>query len=179
MRVVYCRACSDGRDDRTVPLYGNVMKGRAHGYYRCVKCGQRVRDDRMEAAVEHYVLEVAGSRELRRRTVIPGDDHAADIRKAERDLEAMRGLSTRSDAIKAAVDELETRLTKLRNMPHEADRIEWVPTGETVAEHWAQLDRDGRGAFLRGWDVVAYADHEGLTVGLGWLDADSDVFKVG
>jgi site-specific DNA recombinase len=127
LRVAYCRACSEGRDDRSAPLYGNVMKGRAHGYYRCPKCGVRVRDDRMEAAVEHYVLKSAGSRELRRKTVIPGDDHAADIRKAERDLEAMRGLSTHSDTIRAAVTELEDQLAKLRQAPHEPDRVEWVP----------------------------------------------------
>jgi hypothetical protein len=154
------------------------MQGRSHGYYRCPKCGTRVRDDALEAVVSESLLKSAGERELRRRVVMPGDDHAAEIRKTERDLEAMRGLSARSDTIRAAVAELETQLDDLRAAPHEPETVQWVKTGITVAQHWSGLDRDARGAFLREWDVVAMADREGVTVRLGWLEPDSGAFDV-
>ena len=183
LRVAYCRQCSVECDheapcrEHDVPLYGQAMKGRAYGYYRCLKCGFTKRTDAVEDMVERYLLKEAGTRPVKRRMLKPGDDHSVAIRKVERDIEKLRDVS-QSPAVKAAIAEQESELAKLRVMPHERDRIILEPTGQTVAEHWASLDGEGKGKYLRDWRVVSYADREGITVRLGWLAVDSDAFTL-
>jgi hypothetical protein len=73
---------------------------------------------------------------------------------------------------------LEAELARLRNLPYEADRIDRIPTGQTVAEHWVTLDQAGKGHFLREWGVRVEADRTGATLRLGWLDTDSTTFPL-
>ena len=183
LRVAYCYQCSVECDheapcrEHDVPLYGQAMKGRAYGYYRCLKCGFTKRTDAVEGTVESGLLREAGGRQVMHRTIKPGDDHSVAIRKVERDIEKLRDIS-QSPAVKAAIAEQQSELAKLRAMPHQPDRIVWEPTGQTVAEHWASLDGEGKGKFLRDWRVVAYADRDGIIVRLGWLEVDSEAHKL-
>jgi DNA invertase Pin-like site-specific DNA recombinase len=171
LRVAYCRQCHG-------PYYGHLRQGRAlRGYYVCHPCGIHIRMDRFEDAVEKALLREAGSRQLVKRELQPGDDWSKDIEKAKQDLDALRALSP-SDSLNLVIREREDALDELRHRPHAPDHIVEIPLGVTVAEHWATLDMAGKGQFLREWEVKAEADREGLVLTLGWLAYDSDTFTL-
>jgi hypothetical protein len=128
--------------------------------------------ERLEAFAERSLLSEVGSRPLTKRQVIPGDDHSKEIGRIEGQLEAVRDIPL------IDTTPLEAELDRLRDLPYEADRIENIPTGQTVAEHWSELDQAGKGHFLREWGVMVEADRTGAALRLGWLDTGSDTFPL-
>jgi hypothetical protein len=197
-RVLFCRNCSpelrdldSGHAPKELPrkydvqMYGHrrsihTEKG---SYYTCRKCGTSIRLERVESFIERLVLSEVGSRVLLERRIIPGDDHATEISRLERAAERRRELladEPDDENMARSLAAMEARIAELRSKPHEPDRIEWqaVDSGITVADYWATLDTEGRGRFLRDWEVVCYADREGANVRLGWLELCGEAFRL-
>lgn len=169
LRVAYCRICKS-------PLYAGVKRDWVHrGHYRCLECVIYIRMDELEDFVESKLLEAVGERKLTRRQLVPGDDHQAAIHALEADIEKLSAISGTELVIESKRAEIDT----LKAMPYEPDRYERVQLDITVAEHWATLDNEGRGSFLRNWGVKVHADRDGAKLALGWLIADEpDTFPL-
>lgn len=163
LRVAFCRTCQS-------PLYGHFRHDRARLSYRCIPCGWYIPGAKLEGFAEQSLLKAAGTRKLRERVLVPGDDHQAAIHALEREVETLRGISGTDMVVEAKEAEIE----HLKALPFEPDRYVLRPTDITVAEHWKTLDAEGKGSFLRTWGVRIEADKTGAKLTTGWLDADDD-----
>lgn len=140
LRVAFCSRCSD--ESRAVPLYGS-RKGDRADRYRCVKCNTSVRKDWLESQTEAELRARWGNHPYAIPHIVPGDDNSAEIKRLSRQLRQAEELEF------VDTSALEARIAELRALPHEPDRVEYEPTGKTIAEHWDSLDKSERGAFLR------------------------------
>jgi hypothetical protein len=145
-----------------------MMKGRGYGYYRCLKCRFTKRTDALESEFEEFMLSKIGSDPLLRKVVTPGDTYAAEIRKVEHDLEALRGVS-QSPAVEAAIAEQEAKQAELRDRKPGRDKVDYEKTGRSIGQHWASLDPEGKGKWARNWQMAMYVDRAGSTPWLGPL----------
>lgn len=144
LNVAFCKACNG-------TLYGNIRGGRTP-LYRCRVCKRAIAKDWLEGRVEAELRGRWGSRKRMVPHVVKGDDNAAEIRKLERQREAVVGIPG------VDVSGLDAIITSLRQQPHVPDRIEWIETEGTIAEHWESLDVAGRGEFLREQEVRVTVD---------------------
>lgn len=168
LRVAFCRQC-DG------PLYCQVKRNRpSGGYYKCNACRIHMRKDRLEQFAEYALLDTAGSRELVKMALVPGDDHQTEIHELEHDIDALGKITGTEMVIKAKKTEIE----HLRALPFDPDHYVPVPQGITVAEHWDTLDDAGKGSFMRTWGVTVKADKAGAKLHTGWLTVDDSTFPV-
>jgi DNA invertase Pin-like site-specific DNA recombinase len=198
LRVAYCASCSrftvkGGRpkidhDHRPgercsatrcqVPLYGHEKQGRSRegSNYRCQRCGYRVRKDVIESTVQRVLLHDIGDKPLPRKVIIPAVSHTAELEKIERQISDLDDALVNGDTTAAAhgriMKRLEDRRDHLAAMPQRAAEVRYEPTDQTVREHWASLDREARGRFLRTWGVLAYADESGPHIAMGWEHLD-------
>jgi DNA invertase Pin-like site-specific DNA recombinase len=142
LRVAYCRTCK-------APLYAALKRDRpSGGYYRCLKCGMVTPLTTLEDGIESDLRNVWGNQPYRQRRLIPGDDHAKEIKRLERQLEQAQELEF------VDTSPLEAKIAELRAAPYEPDRVVLVDTHQTVAEHWDELDGSAeRNRFLRDRDV--------------------------
>lgn len=158
LRVAYCRTCQ-------APLYAQKKNRPSGGYYRCLNCRTCIRMDKLEQQVEACLLFVAGSLELTERKLVPGDDHQTAIHALERDVDALEKITGTETVIEAKRAEI----AALRALPFAPDHYEPVPQGITVADHWAALDAEGRGSFLRKRGVRVFAGRTSVEFHGGWL----------
>lgn len=168
LRVAFCASCQG-------PMYCQVRANYpGGGYYRCLPCGLYIRKDRLEKFTEAGVLDAAGDRKLRRKVLVPGDDHARQVAKLEAQLEQVREVPL------VDTSALEAEIARLKALPHEPDTYRWVPTGETVAEHWTGLtSNEEKGTFLRQWGVRFEVDlNKGGRLITGGLDPDEDTYDL-
>lgn len=171
LRVAYCRTC-----DGNPPLYGALKNNRSYrGYYRCLNsCGSNIRMEQLESFVEQSLLQAVGERKLTKRVLVPGDDHQDAIHALERDIETLQAIAGTETVIEAKQAEIDA----LKAAPYEPDHYERQQLDITVAEHWATLDDEGKGSFLRDWKVTVHADKEGAKLRLGWLGRDEPDFPL-
>lgn len=168
LRVAFCRQCD-------APLYCQVKRNRpSGGYYKCHTCQMHMRMDRLEQFAESALLEQAGSRQLVKMELVPGDDHQAEIHVLEREIDALEKITGTEMVIKAKQIEIE----HLRSLPFDPDHYVPVPQDITVAQHWATLDDRGKGSFMRTWGVTVKADRSGAELRTGWLTVDDNTFPV-
>ncbi|WP_436759421.1 recombinase family protein [Streptosporangium sp. V21-05] len=158
LRIAFCAVC--GRSLYRVP-------GRREGEsrYRCaaraetsVGCGNgSIKASELEKHVEETVLREIGHRERMIPTHIPGENHSeelATVAKAMQDMRDERDLGMYDypegdEEFKARMGNLVARRKRLAALPSRPAGVEWQGTGETFAEHWAGLNVEGRGRFLR------------------------------
>jgi site-specific DNA recombinase len=162
-RIVFCGVCE-------APLYAAIKRERGYGYYQCRRSHVRARMDDLETAVEQSILDTAGEQELRRRVTVRGDDHSRQIVETEQQLATVLGIP------EIDASPLEAKLAKLRETPHEPDRIEWVPVKVgnrervTVRQYWLLLAGDTEtNAFLREQCVRVTVSRDGVDVDTGLL----------
>jgi hypothetical protein len=95
------------------------------------------------------------------RVVIPGQNHDAEIRRIEESVSELDAAFERGDVPAAAYGRMQARLEgkleTLRAVPVTPDRTEYVATGQTYSERWAQMDWQDRAAFLRWAGVMVHA----------------------
>lgn len=174
LRVVFCGTCSR-------PLYAHKYSKRAKTYasYRCPgqqaarspegKCSERnFPMDTLEAMLTQSLLTSAGSVPMMTRTVIPAEDHAADLARVSESISMLqadryeRGLFS-GDAGTASyvtmMTKLETQLATLSALPSRPQSDDWQPTGQTFAEHYESLTVPQRHALLLSLGIEAYAVH--------------------
>ncbi|HKB47398.1 MAG TPA: recombinase family protein, partial [Ktedonobacterales bacterium] len=195
LRVAFCRNCSaeaeyergddggpvvvDGkpvlvRPGKLVPLYGHNAQGRSRSLtnYRCQVCGYKTRKDVLEGAVEAALLDSVGERPLPRLVHVPAESHTAELAAAQAriaDLDrAFDAGEMTASAYGRALARQEAERDRLAALPQREASVRFEATGQTVAEHWAGLDMEGRGKFLREWGVQILADRDGYVVRLGW-----------
>lgn len=141
------------------PLYITTTyhKGRAYPYYLCQtrRSGScpalRIRADDLEDYAEKIFLRAAGAAEIRDRVLIPAEDHSSDLARVD---EAIANLEDQyadghvyegksgAERFAAMMRKLQDRRDKLATLPSSPARIEYRPTGQTVAERWAELGGD-------------------------------------
>ena len=170
LRVAFCRTCGS-------PLYAHIRRTRpSKGYYRCLPCGYYIPIAKLEAFTEVAILDAVGERQLTRRELVPGDDYAKAIAKLESDIETLQGI----EGTETLVETKQAEIERLSALPHQPDRYVPVPTGQTVAEHWATLtESESRRRFLREWGVTVKADRNGAELETGWLAMDEpDTFPI-
>lgn len=165
LNVAFCAKCGG-------PLY-KWSKANRHGktysYYRCRnnyrgagrpdRCtAKAIPCDLLDTAAGEVVLDAIGKKEITERTVVPGDNHDAEMAAVDTalaDLTAQLNREVISDAEfdtkKAA---LRARKAELRVLPAEPDEVTEQGTGVTVAERWPELDTAAKGAFLRKHEVT-------------------------
>lgn len=156
--VAFCPVCKG-------KLYGHRHLSNAkQNYYQCRNClGVNARLEKLDAAVESFLLSQWGDRVLETLKVVKGDDHSAEIARLEAKAERWREdlAEEHTEGLASDLEALEGRIDALRRK-REPDRAEWVPvaTGETVAAYWARSDSTARNALLRlsGYRAIASKD---------------------
>jgi site-specific DNA recombinase len=180
LRVAFCGRCST--DEKEVPIYGHLRQGRNRtNVYRCEKCGYSVPMGKLESQLEAIVMHMIGDKPLPRKVVIPAISHTAELEKVGRKIDELDDSFARGEIPARAYGRMMTRLeadqADLAAKPQRRERIEYVadPSGVTVREHWAGLDNEGRGKFLRQWgfriwpdlDLAVSGDHEAMAEAFG------------
>lgn len=142
------------------PLYIKRRKsGDRYRHTDAVECRNTYTAADVEGAVERHLLSMVGDVRRVQPTLIKGKGFGEAIARVEASTADLDSSFEAGEVPAAAYgrmqSKLEARLAELR-AAHEAvpeeereDRYEDVPTGETYAEHWAELDAQGRNAFLR------------------------------
>ena len=190
LRVAYCRKCSDyvpakwrmvngepvvtEATGKNVPMYGHLGQGRnrTRDIYRCQQCGYSVSKSKLESTLEKLIMHAVGNKPLPRKVVIPAISHTAELATLDAKIADIERL-IESDEMPARsgarmLTRLEAERDRLTALPQRAERIVYEPTDQTVAEHWATLDTEGRGRFLRKWGATIHADRDGFTARGGW-----------
>ncbi|GHF88955.1 recombinase family protein [Streptomyces thermodiastaticus] len=158
LHVAWCTACNSHMHYNT-----RVYNGRRMDQYVCQaardkslrhRCsGNSVNAERLESAVEEWLLRTFGNMPYAERVLVGGNDRAAEIEELEADIaELAESLVGLRGAAKAAVlAQLEARqeaLEEAQAEPVSEPEWRWVPTGETVAERWAAADTAGKRLLL-------------------------------
>jgi site-specific DNA recombinase len=154
--LAVCAVCGE-------PLYSNrpTVKGKTYEYLRCLGVRERTCHTRnikrvdLEEFVEKWINKnLAGAPYVELRTV-EGRNYAAEMATIREAILDIGGKVTLADTLGESADieraqlaVLKTRLNNLRHMKDEPDRIEYVQTGLTVPQHWANLNSRGKHAML-------------------------------
>src|SRR5262249_32476610 len=123
------------------------------------KCRNMIRLDQMDSWVDEKMFEVFGREPYREKIAVPGSGHDDEIHRIEQDVRDLDFDDPEYDRKHAA---LLAERTRVKALPGEPDRIEWRPTGGSIAEHWTSLDVAGRRQFL--------LDHKALVVAVKGAD---------
>jgi DNA invertase Pin-like site-specific DNA recombinase len=161
LRVLYCVHCK-------VPIYGKIRPGHAPRY-ECRQCSFTVTKSVIEPKVEAELLARWGDRPHMIRKVIASDNHAREIRKLEHQLAVAQEIEL------VDTSALEAKIAELKSAPHEPPRVDFVPSGMTIAQFWDLLHTpEERGRFLRDHGVKVYAGRGGMfLMDATWLAAMS------
>jgi DNA invertase Pin-like site-specific DNA recombinase len=162
LRVLYCVHCK-------VPIYGKNRPNRAPRY-ECRQCSFTVTKSVIEPKVEEELRARWGNRPHMIHKVKAGDNHAREIRKLEQQL----AMAQQIELVDTSA--LEARIEELKSAPHEAPKVELIPSGMTIEAFWDSLATpDERGKFLRDHGVKVYAGRGGLfLMEPTWLAAMAD-----
>ncbi|WP_449060907.1 recombinase family protein [Planomonospora algeriensis] len=118
----------------------------------------------LDEIIEITILNHAGHLPRLEKTFVPGEDHSEELDqlddaitgiRRERDLGLYEG---DEDGYIARLTSLVSRRKELLKLPQRPAGYEYRPTGQTVAEYWASLDRQGRNAFLQETGVQLFYD---------------------
>ncbi len=155
LRVLYCWDCSD-KQDKPRPMYGHVGQGRKKGF--------RINMPRAEKHVEDHIMTL-GSERMVRRVVTPAVSHTAELAQkdaiiAEIEKQMMTGTLPVASGSRMLAN-LTTERDRLAALPQRDEKTDYEAMDETVADHWAALDREGRGRFLRTWGVQSFERRNG------------------
>jgi len=145
------------------PLYSNrqTMKGKTYEYLRCLgvregTCHTRnIKRYELEEYVDKEINEKVDGKPYVEPRTIEGRNYAAEMATIREAILDIGGKVTLADTLGESADTeraqlavLKTRLNNLRNMKDEPDRIVYVQTGISTAQHWANLDGRGKHAML-------------------------------
>jgi DNA invertase Pin-like site-specific DNA recombinase len=170
--AVYCPRCEDS------PMY-RIMAG--HGasraaYYRCAGrgaarkgCGNMVRLDAVEAAVNRIVAEVFDV-PVMTHTVVPGNAAEVSARLEEIRFEIRQlaaDLGDDDSEYDRRLTELRAERDRVKAAPVLPDRVELSPTGERYAELWARTPVPERGPWLARHGFRVTASRAGVRVTQG------------
>jgi hypothetical protein len=151
-------------DEAGHAMYGIKAGERSNVYYYyCRKgCGLMVRVDQADPEVSEAVTEDYGERPHRVKRIIPGKNHFEEIARLRQDRSELDDMANDYDERHAAITAEIRRLTRLDAEHPEPDRVGWVNTDKTIAQHWESLGTAGRRDWLResGWKVTAIKDYE-------------------
>ena len=150
LNVACCHACRK-------PLYSKryTSKGHLYEYYTCsANCGaRRISMKALEANIGSAVAKHGGE-PWREKHIEPGDNHNAEIGILERQIRVL-DLDAPDYADRHA--ELMAERARLKAIPAKPDKVEWIETGETIAEHWQAMTREERRAWLLSQGSKVYA----------------------
>jgi site-specific DNA recombinase len=165
--VAYCPHCQ-------AKLYRQraVKRGTEYIYYRCAnvtgatkKCtqGKSIKAAQLEEIVANTLMRKIGNVEIRRKVLIPGEDHTAQLTEAR---EALSDLMIFAGAAKSAtartlyaqqMTALDERIAHLESLPHRPDQWKEEGTGVTYAEKWAESTDEERRQLLIDSKITVYA----------------------
>jgi len=163
--LTFCMVCRK-------PLYSNrqTMKGKTYEYLRCLgvregTCHTRnIKRHELEEYVGNWINETVDGRPYVEPRTIEGRNYAAEMATIREAILDIGGKVTLADTLGESADTeraqlavLKTRLNNLRNMKDEPDRIVYVQTGISTAQHWANLHGRGKHAMLVSHDVKVRA----------------------
>lgn len=167
LHVAWCALCDEA-------LYYNSreVQGQRRDMYTCGATRRKaIRDagpcsgvainaEKLEAMVEEWLLSTLGYLPFTERVRVGGNDRSATVRELSDDIDELAAslVGLRGAAKAAVLSQLTARQEALEDVQSEPvvpDRWDWVPTGRTVAEEWAQRDTAERRLLLLGFDVRA------------------------
>jgi site-specific DNA recombinase len=182
LQVAFC-----GMPDCGAPLYrwakyntpkladGTRAKYGPFNYYRCKgsyntararkDCSSKlIRVEELDSRAIEAVLDKYGHLPHTEPRVIPGDNHDTELAAVS---EAMISLTTQltrrvisDDDYDETMRKLRAERTRLEALPAEPDRIEEIPTGQTIAEHWADLDVLAKRQWMISHKIKVHAHRE-------------------
>jgi site-specific DNA recombinase len=157
--VVFCGKC--GR-----PMYrinGGYGKSRGAYYYcRPIKstpsCKNMVKVEGLDDKVGGIIL-LFEDRPYKATVSIPADSHQDQIDQTVADIRALDPLA---DDYDTELAKLRGKLAELRSLPETPAHVKTIETGETIGEHWADLETDAeRRQMLIDAGTKLYVIHEG------------------
>lgn len=164
--VLFCKVCSG-------PMYIQRRTNRPTSYYRCrtatreKTCASRmVPVGPVESLISESLLQACGDVRMAYEILESTEDQTAELAAVEEALSHMEdqlvGGQVSPEAWGRAVARLEKRQAELRTeleaLPEPA--VQWVETGKTFGQAWADLDEDGRRALLVANDVRVRAQRQ-------------------
>jgi hypothetical protein len=151
-------------DEAEHPLYHITnTHGQRPEYYLCRKgCGMCAPMGEMNELVSKAVIGDFGDRPHMVRRIIPGSNHFEEIARLRQDRLELDDLADDYSERHAAITAEIRGLAKEDKENPKADEIKWVPSGQTIAEHWKSLSIAGKRDWLleNGWRAYAFK-HDG------------------
>jgi DNA invertase Pin-like site-specific DNA recombinase len=148
--VITCLRCEDS------PMYRvkTGKPGSRGAYYRChgrgagrKSCGNMVPLELPDRAVS-LLMAKYGQVKIMERRVIAGSHHEAELAEIEIQMDQLD--KDASDYI-TRLTGLHAERTRIKALPAPPDKVQWVPTGQTLGQLWAAAGDDAaRNDFLRG-----------------------------
>ena len=147
--VLFCGDCAD--EGKRSAMY-RIQPRKGYLYYRCngegtsKGCGLMVKLAETEATAIEWLSAMDRPRMVP--TLILGDNHASAISDIAAELAELpkRGLS--DDEEDAERSRLRSERNRLSALPSTPDRVELLPTGKTIGQHFASLDSSQRRAWM-------------------------------
>jgi DNA invertase Pin-like site-specific DNA recombinase len=165
--VLYCGTCNGIMRGRRITRVRADGSKRINSYYRCdgsalapSGCRNMVRLDAIEATVNlWFETEDFSAREYTERTVIPGSTHQDELTANAEDMAALLAAQDdmAADVFVSKLAGLRAARDAIRALPAGDPQVIDSPTGLTIRQRWASLDRGARRAFLLDAGVTVHA----------------------
>lgn len=84
-----------------------------------------------------------------RQVFAPGNDHSAELADVQLRLKQLGAEDLDDEEYDRRLAELRAERDRIRELPIEPGRVDWIDTGETYARKWESLDGLGRNDWLR------------------------------
>lgn len=138
---------------------GPRTSGSITSYYACRMrgCALHMPMAEVNAEVTRQIMWLYGDLPFEIRKVTPGENWDDEIARKRQDL---RELEPGKPEDEARRPQMLADLAELRSRQPKRDKVEWVPSGKTIAEHWEELDLAARRDWLEQVDRTFTAHHD-------------------
>jgi DNA invertase Pin-like site-specific DNA recombinase len=147
--VLFCADCGGES-----PMYKIRSGGREITYYRCTGrgssrkgCGNNIRVEVVDSLVCDAMETLNAP--VMRQVFTPGNDHSAELADVQFRLKQLGAEDLDDEEYDRRLAELRTERDRIRELPIDPGRVDWIDTGETYARKWESLDGLGRNDWLR------------------------------
>jgi hypothetical protein len=157
------------------PMYGKGPRkpGSTVSYYACrvSGCALHVPMTEVDEEVTAHVMDLYGPLPHKVRKVIAGSNYDDEIARKRLDI---RELDPEAEDYDTRLATLRAELAHLRTLPSKPDVVEWMDTGQTIAQHWQTMTIPQRHDWLRdhGYKITVSTDPEfgwSLAIDAGWM----------
>lgn len=153
LRVAYCGQCG-------AVMFSGTSGDMGYSYYKCSRRAEgnggcnmpSIRADKLDPIVSGTLLDELGTVPMRKKAVSAPDTNASRLAEIDQGIADLEGLITQEPSSAGTyarlIAKMEAEREHLQALPAITGTVTWARTGQTFAQHWEGLDKQGRHNFL-------------------------------